>query len=847
MNIQNKHPEKEIERKPEKHTDNRAETQTRDREQEPGNGKPIAQHRSTDHPANMVSGTPDGGGSGDLETPEAEIQEIRDFMEDPRFQEITRLYSPFQVWQQRGSIATEYPVARNAATGFFTLLRDKFRTGESITTFGPYSPGQAVAMKRKGIEAIYLGGWATSAKGSESEDPGADLAAYPLSRVPREAAAIVRALLSADKNQRYALSVDMQKREMETGHAAAARHVDFSPFIIADADTGHGGDAHVRNLIRRFVEAGVPGYHIEDQRPGTKKCGHQGGKVLVSVDEQIKRLNAARFQLDIMGVPGIIVARSDAEAATLLDNNKDGRDHPFILGAVNTEIPPYSDCYVALMRELHCLGLRDVLGHRLYMLSDEEEAQARAWLDGAGVLSRAEEAIAASTISSHGAQRSSQEDEEIITNSDDVFDGILDMFVESWEKDAVLKTYPEAVRDRIRSRNAEMDEGSMSEEDWMRYAGSVSFPQARAKAREMGVDCPWDWEKSRTTEGYYQVRGGIDYAIRKSLAVAPFADILWMETKTADLADARKFARAVHERYPGKMLAYNLSPSFNWDTTGMSDEEMRDFPLEIGKLGFVFNFITYGGHQIDGLAAEDFSTALVEDGMLGLARLQRKFRLLNSPYTTPQTLVGGPRLDAALAASSGRTATTKAMGKGSTQFQHLKHTELPLSVLESWLAEWTAIHRKDARLRCRLRPIRSGSEILQLRVEDQTGRLIADVVFTTMQDRRGRNILVVRDQNSHEPSYRKKRLMTLVQLYLITRYESDTLHYVTPNDMNRIQTERMMAMGLFTEVKEEIGDIIVGRVNREFVRRIAGGQENGGSGRSTPDHILLRDSQPTVS
>ena len=144
-----------------------------------------------------------------------------------------------------------------------------------------------------------------------------------------------------------------------------------------------------------------------------------------------------------------------------------------------------------------------------------------------------------------------------------------------------------------------------------------------------------------------------------------------METKTADLADARQFADAIHAVYPDKMLAYNLSPSFNWDTTGMSDDEMRRFPEELGKMGFVFNFITYGGHQIDGVAAEEFAPALKQDGMLALARLQRKMRLVESPYRTPQTLVGGPRRDAALAASSGRTATTKAMGKGSTQHQHL--------------------------------------------------------------------------------------------------------------------------------------------------------------------------------
>ena len=223
------------------------------------------------------------------------------------------MYSARQVVEQRGTIAQDYSIARMASEGMYARLRELYRNQQAITTFGPYSPGQAVVMKRVGIEGIYLGGWATSAKGSINEDPGADLASYPLSQVPDEAAPIVRALLTADKNQQFARS------RMTDEQRAATPKIDYRPFIIADADTGHGGDAHVRNLIRRFVEVGVPGYHIEDQKPGCKKCGHQGGKVLVPVDEQIKRLNTARFQLDVMKVPGIIVARTDAEAATLLD------------------------------------------------------------------------------------------------------------------------------------------------------------------------------------------------------------------------------------------------------------------------------------------------------------------------------------------------------------------------------------------------------------------------------------------------------------------------------------------------------------------------------------------------
>src|SRR4051812_7008063 len=281
---------------------------------------------------------------------EQEVEEVSRWFSSARFKGIVRLHSPRQVVEQRGTIAADYPVTRMAAEAFHARLRELFAAGRSITTFGPYSPGQAVVIKKLGIEGIYLGGWATSAKGSLTEDPGADLASYPLSQVPDEASAIVRALITADKNQHFTRS------RMTPEQRATTTVYDFRPFIIADADTGHGGDAHVRNLIRRFVEVGVPGYHIEDQRPGAKKCGHQAGKVLVANDEQIKRLNAARLQLDIMRVAGIIVARTDAEAATFLENRSDERDQPFILGATNTDLPSYKACYVAILKKLFDSG-----------------------------------------------------------------------------------------------------------------------------------------------------------------------------------------------------------------------------------------------------------------------------------------------------------------------------------------------------------------------------------------------------------------------------------------------------------------------------------------------------------
>jgi isocitrate lyase len=736
---------------------------------------------------------------------EREVAAAQRYFDSPRFEGIVRLFTARQVVEQRGTIPVDYTVAREAAAAFYDRLRELFAQKKSITTFGPYSPGQAVTIKRLGIEGIYLGGWATSAKGSTSEDPGPDLASYPLSQVPDEAAGLVRALLTADRNQQY-LRLRMTDEQRE-----ATPPADYRPFIIADADTGHGGDPHVRNLIRRFVEAGVPGYHIEDQRPGTKKCGHQGGKVLVPSDEQIKRLNTARFQLDVMRVPGIVVARTDAEAANLIDSRADERDQPFLLGATNLKVPPYKACFLALMRRFNELGVTALNGHLLYSIPDGEYAAADAWLERQGIADLIAEAA---TWWREGRERS----------VDALFDKVESRFVDAWEVDAGMETYGGAVVDLLEFRESEGEPADMTAAEWRQFAHHASVYVAREKARELGADVPWDPERARTPEGYYQVRGGIPYAIAKSLAAAPFADILWMETKTADLEDARQFADAIHAVYPDKMLAYNLSPSFNWDTTGMSDDEMRRFPEELGKMGFVFNFMTYGGHQIDGVAAEEFATALRQDGMLALARLQRKMRLVESPYRTPQTLVGGPRSDAALAASSGRTATTKAMGKGSTQHQHLVQTEVPKKLLEDWLAMWSEHYQLGEKLRAQLRPTRPGSDVLELGIygerEGGEAEKLANVIVDPIKDRHGRSILTVRDQNTFAEALRQKRLMTLIHLWLVHRFKADAVYYVTPTVDNLYQTEKMKSHGIFSDVHQEVGEIIVADVNHARIEEL---------------------------
>ena len=367
-------------------------------------------------------------------------------------------------------------------------------------------------------------------------------------------------------------------------------------------------------------------------------------------DEQIKRLNAARFQLDIMEVPGIIVSRTDAEAATLLDGNGDERDQPFLLGATKLNIPSYKNAYLTILKRINEKGVKEINGHNLYKISDETYADTDKWLKEVGIASFIDENV----------EKMKGDTYEFET----VFDSIVTNFVETWGEESGLSMFGETIEKLMQFNIEQGIEFDMSVEQWKEFAKTASTKDAMAKADSLGIDYIWDTEISRTPEGYHQVKGGIEYAIAKSLAVAPFADLLWMETKTADLEDARQFAEAIHEVFPNKMLAYNLSPSFNWDTTGMTDEEMKKFPEEIGKLGFVFDFITYGGHQIDGMAAEEFATALQEDGMLALARVQRRLRLIDSPYKTPQTHVGGPRMDGALVASSGRNRDDKGHGQG---------------------------------------------------------------------------------------------------------------------------------------------------------------------------------------
>jgi len=452
----------------------------------------------------------------------------------------------------------------------------------------------------------------------------------------------------------------------------------------------------------------------------------------------------------------------------------------------------------------------------MFNMSGAECASASVWLAQAGL-----EPVIADAANAYLKSG----DEHI----EPVLDKVLGRCLDAWQEAADLKTYQEAVAEAIAFRISQGESFDLDAEQWLQFSKRASWYEARERARAMEVDVPWSCELAKTPDGYYQVRGGLEYAIAKSLAAAPFADLLWMETKTAHLPEAKAFAEAIHAEYPDKMLAYNLSPSFNWDTTGMTDDQMRQFPEQLGKLGFVFNFITYGGHQIDGLASEEFATALKQDGMLSLARLQRKFRLLESPYRTPQTLVGGPRLDAALMAASGRTATTTAMGKGSTQHQHLVQTEVPPKVLEEWLQIWAQHNNLPPNFRAQLRPLAAGSDFLELSILSDGKNQVANLIFADMQDRHGHKLLSIRDMNTYDPSLQKKRLMTLAHLFLLHRHKTGLVHYLSPTEDNQHQSQKMKRLGLFSKVDTEGEMIIVATVNNARIAELL-----------SPDPMMLK-------
>ena len=362
-----------------------------------------------------------------------------------------RNYSPETVDKLRGSVHIDHTLARLGAN----KLRQLLATEPYINTLGAYNGQQAVQHAKAGLKAIYLSGWQVAAANNTALQTYPDQSLYPVDSVPKVVKGINNAFRRADQIE----------------HAEGAVTTDYFLPIVADAEAGFGGALNVYELMMAMIEAGAAGVHFEDQLSSEKKCGHLGGKVLIPTSQAIRNLNAARLAADVAGVNTVIMARTDAEAATLITSDHDPLDKDFIIN-------------------------------------------------------------------------------------------------------------------------------------------------------------------ERTEEGFYKFKNGIDACIRRGLAYAPYADLLWFETSTPDVAQAKKFADSIHAEFPDQMLAYNCSPSFNWRKF-LSEDECETFQREIAELGFKFQFITLAGFHNVNLATFELAEAYKARGMAGYAEMQqREFAAQDRGFTT---------------------------------------------------------------------------------------------------------------------------------------------------------------------------------------------------------------------
>ena len=401
-----------------------------------------------------------------------------------RWDNISRTYTPEDVQRLAGSMPIHHSLAENGARKLWELLH----TEDYVPTLGTFTGNQAVQQVKAGLKAIYLSGWQVAADANSSGNMYPDQSLYPVDSVPAVVKRINKALQRADQIQ-----------TMEKLDGLPTTDLDFFVPIIADAEAGFGGALNVFELMKAMIESGAAAVHFEDQLASEKKCGHLGGKVLVPTAQQIKTLNAARLAADVMGVPTLIMARTDAEAATLITSDVDEYDAPFITG-------------------------------------------------------------------------------------------------------------------------------------------------------------------ERTEEGFYHVRNGFEQAIARGLAYAPYADLIWCETSTPSIEDARRFAEGIRKEFPDQMLAYNCSPSFNW-AKHMGEAEMASFQRELGAMGYKYQFITLAGFHNLSLSTFNLARAYKDDGMKAYSQIiqQAEFAAEKDGFsaTRHQREVGTSYFDAvSMAVSQGRSSTT---------------------------------------------------------------------------------------------------------------------------------------------------------------------------------------------
>ncbi|EKX40115.1 hypothetical protein GUITHDRAFT_96465 [Guillardia theta CCMP2712] len=522
---------------------------------------------------------------------EQRVKQIEAWMFSDRFKRTFRNYNGEDVARLRGSVEWPRPASSLTAAKLFELIKSLREQDRCTVTFGCLDVAQLTQMVQF-AETIYVSGWQASSHHSTLMEPGPDLADYPFDTVPKHVERLFRAQQFHDRKQ---FEAQWTKGSFDKG-------IDYLRPIIADGDTGHGGMTAVMRLTKSMVESGASGIHFEDQKHGAKKCGHMGGKVLVSTREHIDRLMAARLQCDILGADTVLVARTDAEAAKLIESNQDPRDHVFIQGTTDPKAKPYRNA--------------------------ESPAE-----------------------------------------------------VAAWKEQHPVMTYHKAVLRELKAKGAE----DWKLEKWNKENSAfpgIAHEDARILAKELlgGQDIFWCWELPRTREGYFAMQPGIDSCIHRLRHFAPYADILWAETAKPILADAQKLSKGLEDVYgqgQKPYLAYNLSPSFNWDAAGMTDAEMHNFCKELGKLGFVWQFVTLAGFHISSLSANRLCRTLVEEqSMLGYVEgVQRPESEEEVDTLTHQKWSGADLIDRTLQTMYGVGFSTAIQGEECTEKQFGKKSE----------------------------------------------------------------------------------------------------------------------------------------------------------------------------